>query len=159
MKKFTLLLLPLALIACGEPSTDTAKEPTTNTETAEPSKESETPKANKPTKPSSEDFDSLQLAYIQLKQGTVDCRSKIVGNYSYSACRYVSLNGNSAWQVWYYDTQKDPQKRYYALNGTARSTYETHLQSNAVLGDYEAGFGLPMPDDMKLDEVIGAFGE
>lgn len=159
MKKFTLLLLPLALIACGEPSADTAKEPTTNTETTEPSKEPETPKANKLTKPSSEDFDSLQLAYIQLKQGTVDCRSKIVGNYSYSACRYVSLNGNSAWQVWYYDTQKDPQKRYYALNGTARSTYETHLQSNAVLGDYEAGFGLPMPDDMKLDEVIGAFGE
>lgn len=159
MKKFTLLLLPLALIACGEPSTDTAKESTTNTETTEPSKEPETPKVNKPTKPSSEDFDSLQLAYIQLKQGTVDCRSKIVGNYSYSACRYVSLNGNSAWQVWYYDTQKDPQKRYYALNGTARSTYETHLQSNAVLGDYEAGFGLPMPDDMKLDEVIGAFGE
>lgn len=28
MKKFTLLLLPLALIACGEPSTDTTKEPT-----------------------------------------------------------------------------------------------------------------------------------
>ncbi|STZ63816.1 Uncharacterised protein [Moraxella lacunata] len=40
MKKFTLLLLPLALIACGEPSTDTAKEPTTTTpsvEKAEPS--------------------------------------------------------------------------------------------------------------------------
>lgn len=37
MKKFTLLLLPLALIACGEPSTNTAKEPATaSTETTTP---------------------------------------------------------------------------------------------------------------------------
>lgn len=37
MKKLTLLLLPLALIACGEPSTDATKEPTTaSVETATP---------------------------------------------------------------------------------------------------------------------------
>ncbi|WP_432480775.1 hypothetical protein [Moraxella sp. ZY200743] len=35
MKKFILLLLPLALIACSEPSTDTAKEPTTTTPSVE----------------------------------------------------------------------------------------------------------------------------
>ncbi|STY93087.1 hypothetical protein [Moraxella bovis] len=35
MKKFTLLLLPLALIACGEPSTDTTKEPTTTAPSVE----------------------------------------------------------------------------------------------------------------------------
>lgn len=41
MKKFTLLLLPLALIACGEPSTDTTKEPTApSVETTTPATES-----------------------------------------------------------------------------------------------------------------------
>lgn len=41
MKKFTLLLLPLALIACGEPSTDTAKESTApSVETTTPATES-----------------------------------------------------------------------------------------------------------------------
>lgn len=35
MKKFTLLLLPLALIACGEPTSETAKEPTTTAPSVE----------------------------------------------------------------------------------------------------------------------------
>lgn len=134
MKKLTPLLLPLALIACGNETTS-VKKPTTD------------------------EMNELQLAYIHLDKGTVSCESKIVGQYAYSACRYVSLSGNSAWQIWYYDAQKDPQKRFFALNGKARSTYDAYLRPNAILADYDEVFGLPTPHDMKLDEVISAFGE
>jgi len=33
------------------------------------------------------------------------------------------------------------------------------LLSNASLADYDEVFGLPMLDDMKLDDIINAFGE
>lgn len=45
MKKFTPLLLPLALIACGEPSTDTTKEPTTTAPSVEKAESSATQSA------------------------------------------------------------------------------------------------------------------
>lgn len=44
MKKFTLLLLPLALLACGEPTSDTTKEPATQSaETSTPATQSTIP--------------------------------------------------------------------------------------------------------------------
>ena len=44
MKKFTLLLLPLALLACGEPTSDTTKEPATqSSETSTPTTQSTKP--------------------------------------------------------------------------------------------------------------------
>lgn len=139
MKKYLILPLLLTLVACGESGTD----------------------ATKSLEPTKSEFEALQLAYIGLNQdGTAaDCKNKVVGVRSYSACRFTSLNGNSMWQVWYYDNQKDPTKRFYALNGTARSTYDSHFKSNELLGDFEQGFGLPLPSDIKIDEVVSAFGE
>lgn len=136
MKKIVLTtLLSAILMACGGSETESK------------------------TKPTAKESDELQLAYIRLDQGTVSCRDEEVGQRAYTACRFISLGGNSAWQIWYYDNQKDPQKRFYALNGKARGTYNANFKDNPVLGDFGTDFGLPMPEDMKMDEIIAAFGE
>jgi hypothetical protein len=142
-----------------QPTVEAIQAPSTLSEQTSTKTEIRAAKRDKPIKPTRDELNELELAYIRLEKGTVSCKSEIVGQYAYSACRYASLNGKSAWQVWYYNNQKDPQKRFFALNGKARSTYDSYLLSNASLADYDEVFGLPMLDDMKLDDIINVFGE
>ena len=141
MKKYALAVFIVSLLtACGGESTPT------------------TPKAENVTpKPTSDEFDGLKLAYIKLEQGTVSCDQKKIDQWSFAACRFISLDGKSAPQIWYFDNQKDSQKRYYAFNGKARGTYGAYFKSNTLLGDYADTFGLPIPVEMDMTKVVEAF--
>lgn len=113
--------------------------------------------STKIAEPTSDEMNELTLAYIQLNQGTINCEKMVVGNYAFVACQVVSLNGNSAPQVWYYNNQKDPKKRFYALTGNARTVYEKALTQQPMLGDYAQTFGLPVPKDMDMAKITQAF--
>jgi len=138
VNKFFIILLAVFLTACGGESTPTASK------SAVP-------------KPVGDEFDGLKLAYIQLEQGTVSCDTKIIDQWSFVGCRFISLDGKSAPQIWYYDNQKDKVKRFYAFTGNARGKYSARLKSNALLGDYADAFGLPIPKNMDMTKILEAF--
>ena len=117
---------------------------------------SEKPKIAEPT---SEEMNELTLTYIQLNQGTINCKKEVIGNHAFAACQVVSLNGNSAPQIWYYNSQKDPNKRFYAFTGNARTVYDKYFTTKEMLGDYAITFGLPIPKDMDMSKITQAFNE
>ena len=135
--KFLPLLLAGVLVACGE-------------ETSNPTGIAE---------PTSTEINELTLAYIQLNQGTINCEKMIVDSHAFVACQAVSLDGNSAPQIWYYNNQKDPNKRFYAFTGNARTVYDKYFTQQQMLGDYVQTFGLPIPDDMNMDKITQSSDE
>lgn len=138
--------------------TPTSKaEPTTKEVTIK-----DKPIDNKQTfgKPTFNEKQKVELAYIALKQSensAVSCVEKQLNNRHYIGCRFVMVGSQSGVQLFVYDNQKDPNKRFYALNGIARSTYESHLMNNPIFGDFADDFGLPLPNDIVLDEILAKF--
>lgn len=111
-------------------------------------------------KPTFDEKQKVELAYIALKQNensAVSCIEKQLNHRYYLGCRFVTVGSQSGVQLFIYDNQKDPTKRFYALNGTARSTYESHLTNNPIFGDFADVFGLPLPNDIMLDEILAKF--
>lgn len=111
-------------------------------------------------KPTFDEKQKVELAYIALKQNknsAVSCVEKQLNHRHYFGCRFVTVGNQSGVQLFVYDNQKDPAKRFYALNGTARSTYESYLTNNPIFGDFADGFGLPLPNDIVLDEILAKF--
>lgn len=155
MKKALLISTILfTLAACGGEAANQPKsaEKTIDTTAAKVEKTSV-------PKPSSDEFDTLKLAYINLNRGAVRCEKSKIDKWSFAACQYISLDGNTAPQIWYYDNQKDPQKRYYAFTGKARSTYAAKMKGNPMLGDYAETFGLPIPEDMDMGKITEVFNK
>ena len=109
------------------------------------------------TEPTSTEVNELTLAYIQLNQGTINCEKMVLDNHAFVACQVVSLDGNSAPQIWYYDNQKDPNKRFYAFTGNARTVYDKYFTQQKILGDYAKTFGLPIPKDMDMEKITQSF--
>lgn len=109
--------------------------------------------------PTSEEMDELTLAYINLQKGTISCKKEQIDEQYFAACQVVSLNGNSAPQIWYYDNQKDPNKRFYAFTGNARTVYEKYFQNNLMLGDYAETFGLPIPKNLNMEKIVHTFNQ
>lgn len=85
------------------------------------------------------------------------CKSRKVGEHYYLACNYVSIGSNSSLYVFYYDKEKDPTKRFYALNGKAMSIYDSQLKQESLLGNYKDSFGLPLPASINMEEVMKTF--
>lgn len=133
MSKFLIVLFAVFLTACSGESTSTVPKPT------------------------GDEINGLKLAYIQLEQGTVSCDTKIIDQWSFAACSFISLDGKSAPQIWYYDNQKDKVKRFYAFTGNARGKYSARLKVNALLGDYADAFGLPIPKNMDMTKILESF--
>ncbi|AKG11472.1 hypothetical protein [Moraxella bovoculi] len=110
MKKFTLLLLPLALIACGEPSTDTTKEPTA------PSVETATPAAE----PTMSD-DEYKKRLDSLMDGV---------SYTLNADGVVTFDNVSDMMTAFNDYQYDGQFKVSGDNPVYLELYEISTEAN-----------------------------
>lgn len=105
-----------------------------------------------------EEAEALTLAYINLNKGTTECKNKLINNQVFSACHYISMDSKSGWQVWYYDNKKDSQKRFYAINGSAGSTYDNYLKNNSRMGDYGVAFD-PQFKHIDVEKIVKSFDE
>ncbi|MDX3981256.1 hypothetical protein QWT92_11705, partial [Pasteurella multocida] len=61
--------------------------------------------------------------------------------------------------IFIYNKDKDPVKRFYALNGTAMTIYDNHFKNESLLGSYKDTFGLPMEKDIDLSLIHQSFEE
>lgn len=157
MKKLIAFLLALGVVAAIiAPQEEAGQATSTNSPQQNTAQNKIEPKIVEPT---SKEMDELTLAYIKSQKGTISCKKEQIDNQYFAACQIVSLNGNSAPQIWYYDNQKDPNKRFYAFTGNARSTYETYFQNNPILGDYGKTFGLPIPKSLDMEKIVNTFNQ
>lgn len=137
MKKWLLILLSaFAITACGE---------------------------NDPNSPTQDEKDTIELAFInnlpRSSDSAIRCRTKKVAERYYTGCAVVAIGAKSNTYLFIYNKDKDPIKRFYALNGSAMSIYDTYFKSEPLLGSYKDTFGLPIEKDIDLNVVLNAFNQ
>ncbi|TCJ95940.1 hypothetical protein EV694_1943 [Volucribacter psittacicida] len=135
MKKIlTLTLISLFLLGCNEQDQDAPKQ---------------------------QEMDSLKLAFIHITPQNsglaAQCEQKKVGERYFAACNFMGVGKRSQLNLFLYDKTKDQIKRFYALNGTAMQTYDSHLTQEPLLGNYKDTFGLPMENDIDFGKLHQAF--
>ena len=99
----------------------------------------------------SEQVDKLTLAFLDAKvyaSGAVVCEPKKVAERAYVGCSNKSLDGQSKVSLWLYE-----DGIFKAVNGTARTFSEGRFSGNAAVGVLP----VPIPVDIKIDEVMAAF--
>ncbi|MEX4480535.1 hypothetical protein MY909_01855 [Haemophilus influenzae] len=138
MKKWLVItLMMLGITACGEPED--------------------------PNAPTQAEKDTLTLAFInKIKKdssGAVECKTKQVNNRYYVGCALISLDCRGNTYIFLYNKDKDPVKRFYALNGTAMTIYDNYFKNESLLGSYKDTFGLPMEKDIDLSLIQKSFEE
>ena len=148
MKKLLAILIAISVLGALVSPKETAQ--------SQPQIEN-TPITAKISEPTSDEMNNLTLAYINFKQGTINCEKQQIDDWYFAACQVVSLNGNSAPQVWFYDAKKDQTKRFYALTGNARTVYGKYFKNEPMLGDYADTFGLPVPKNMDVAKIAKTF--
>lgn len=99
----------------------------------------------------SEEVDKLTLAFLNAKiyaGGAVSCNPKKVNERAYVGCYNKSLDGMSKVSLWLYEDGV-----FKAVNGTARTFAEGRFSGNSAVGVLP----VPIPADIKIDEVMAAF--
>ena len=111
--------------------------------------------------PTTDEKDTLTLAFLNnmpMKSGSaIDCKTTQIGKRYYAGCAVISIGNRGNTYIFLYNKDKDPVKRFYALNGSAMSKYDTYFRSEKLLGNYKDAFGLPMEKDIDLGAVHKAF--
>lgn len=91
--------------------------------------------------------DSLTLAYLGAEvfpgKPAVHCKYKEVNSHGLIGCRAESMSGQSAWQLWVWERNKNPE--FLALNGPARGVVEGKLSGYGDFGQTV----LPLPADLQ----------
>lgn len=101
----------------------------------------------------SEDLDKITLAFIEANvyaQGAMVCKPAVITNRTYVGCYNKSLNGQSKITLWLYE-----DRIFKAINGSARTFAEGHFKGNPAVGVLP----VPIPSDIKIDEVLANFRE
>lgn len=118
-------------------------------------------KPTDPNAPTQNDKNKLELAFLNnmtIPSGSaISCQTEKVGDRYYTGCALVSVGKRGNTYLFLYNKDKDPVKRYYALNGSAMSKYDAYFKSEPTLGNYSETFGLPMEKDIDLNAVLKAF--
>ncbi len=98
-------------------------------------------------------LDEITLLYINHKIYPNDptiCEAKRIGSRDIVGCRARGWGGDSQVHVWEYSNGK-----FKSINGSARSLAETKFSNE---GAVEVS-PLPLPSDIKVDEVVKAFAK
>lgn len=133
MKKLVALTLSaVVLTACGD---EKPAEPTD------------------PNAPTQDEMASFTSSLSRIPVRPTSCFTEKLGERYYTGCRPAGGNGNT--YLFLYN--REHNKRFYALNGTAMSAYEKYLTQENIIGDYKETFGLPLAPDIQMGEVMDLF--
>lgn len=116
-----------------------------------------------PNAPTQDEKNTIELAFInnipKSSDSAIRCRTNKVSERYYTGCSVVAVGKQSNIYLFLYNKDKDPVKRFYALNGSAMSKYDTYLKSEPMIGNYKDTFGLPMEKDIDLNAVLSEFNK
>ena len=120
-------------------------------------------KPKDPNEPTQDEKNTIELALInnlpRSSDSAIQCRTKKIAERYYTGCSVVAVGKQSNTYLFLYNKNKDPVKRFYALNGSAMSKYDTYLKAESMLGNYKDSFGLPLEKDIDLQAVLNEFNK